>query len=128
MPSSVLQPARAAALQQLLAGTTLMWGVLVFAALLPIGLLGLYAYQSAATSMRNLVRANNLSAATITAELVSRDLENSLSMAQAFASLPGMVDAIERHDEDAVRERLRVVVESNRRVDRAFVLDTAGVL
>jgi hypothetical protein len=41
------------------------------------------------------VEANNLSAATITAELVSRDLEHSLNLARAFAALPGMIEAVE---------------------------------
>src|SRR4029434_9531136 len=76
--------------------TTLLWGLLVFAGLLPIGLLSLYALRLTAQSVRDLVQANNLSAATMTAELVSRDLEHSINLAQAFAALPGMVEAVDR--------------------------------
>ena len=46
-------------------------------------------------SVRDLVQANNLSAATMTAELVSRDLEHSINLARAFAAMPGMVEAVE---------------------------------
>ena len=45
--------------------------------------------------MRDLVQANNLSAATMTAELVSRDLEHSINLARAFAAMPGMVEAVQ---------------------------------
>ena len=105
--------------------TTLLWGLLAFAGLLPIGLLSLYALRLTAQSVRDLVQANNLSAATMTAELVSRDLEHSINLAQAFAALPGMVEAVElrKHDaaraEEEVRARLRTVVQSYPRIDRA---------
>jgi signal transduction histidine kinase len=114
--------------------TTLTWGLLVLAALLPIGLLSLYAFRLTSQSVRDLVQANNLSAATITAELVSRDLEHSINLARAFAALPGMVEAVELHDRDAaradeeIRARLRTLVQSYPHVDRAFVTDPHGVL
>jgi signal transduction histidine kinase len=114
--------------------TTLLWGLLVFAGLLPIGLLSLYALRLTAQSVRDIVQANNLSAATMTAELVSRDLEHSINLAQAFAALPGMVEAVElrKHDaaraEEEVRARLQTVVQSYPRIDRAVVTDPYGVL
>jgi signal transduction histidine kinase len=114
--------------------TTLLWGLLVFAGLLPIGLLSLYALRLTAQSVRDLVQANNLSAATMTAELVSRDLEHSINLAQAFAASPGMVEAVElrKHDaaraEEEVRARLQTVVQSYPRIDRVFVTDPYGVL
>jgi signal transduction histidine kinase len=114
--------------------TTLSWGLLVFAGLLPIGLLSLYTLRLTAQSVRDLVQANNLSAATMTAELVSRDLEHSINLAQAFAALPGMVEAVALRENDAaraeeeVRARLQTVVQSYPRIDRAFVTDSYGVL
>jgi signal transduction histidine kinase len=114
--------------------TTLWWGLLIFAGLLPIGLLSLYALRLTTHSVRDLVQANNLSAATMTAELVSRDLEHSINLAQAFAALPGMVEAVElrQHDaaraEEEVRARLQTVVQSYPRIDRVFVTDPYGVL
>src|SRR5919197_2836568 len=87
-------------------GPMLTWGLLVFAALLPIVLLSLYSFHVTSQSVRDLVQANNQSATTITAELVSRDLENSVNLAQAFAALPGMIEAVEDHDGAAVRDRL----------------------
>jgi PAS domain S-box-containing protein len=108
---------------------TLTWGLLVFVALLPVALLALYSYRVTERSLRKLVESNNQSAAVTTAQLVKRDLENSLRLARTFAELPGLVEAVERHDEEAVRRRLRVVVESNKDIiDRAIVLDTSGRL
>src|SRR5215475_1028824 len=75
--------------------TTLTWGLLVFAALLPIGLLSWYAWHLTSHAVRHLVAANNLSAATMTAEWLSRDLEHSVNLARAFAALPDMLEAVE---------------------------------
>jgi signal transduction histidine kinase len=114
--------------------TTLTWGLLIFAALLPIGLLSWYAWHLTAHAVRHLVAANNLSAATMTAEWLSRDLEHSVNLARAFAALPGMLAAVELREQDAtraeeeVRAHLRVVVQAYPRVDRAFVTDPLGVL
>jgi len=114
--------------------TTLTWGLLVFAALLPIGLLSWYAWRLTSHAVRHLVAANNLSAATMTAEWLSRDLEHSINLARAFAALPDMLEAVELRETDAaraeeeVRARLRAVVQAYPRVDRAFVTDPLGVL
>jgi signal transduction histidine kinase len=114
--------------------STLTWGLLVFAALLPIGLLSLYAFRLTSHSVRELVEANNLSAATITAELMSRDLEHSINLARAFAALPDVIMAVESRDRDApraeeeIRARLQTLVQSYPRVDRAFVTDPYGLL
>ena len=114
--------------------TTLTWGLLVFTALLPIGLLSWYAWRLTSHAVRHLVAANNLSAATMTAEWLSRDLEHSINLARAFAALPDMLEAVELRETDAaraeeeVRARLRAVVQAYPRVDRAFVTDPHGVL
>jgi signal transduction histidine kinase len=116
------------------AWTMLPWGLLVFAALLPIGLLSWYAFRLTSQAMRDLVAANNLSATTMTAELVSRDLEHSINLARAFAALPGMLEAVDLREQDVaraeveVRVRLQTMVQSYPRIDRAFVTDPQGVL
>lgn len=110
------------------------WGLLIFAALLPIGLLSVYAFRLTSQSVHELVAANNLSAATITAELVSREFEHNINLTRAFASLPEMVNAVESRDRDAaqaeeeIRARLRTLVEAYPRVDRAFITDPQGLL
>jgi signal transduction histidine kinase len=111
-----------------LTGSALGWAVLVSAALLPIVLLSLYSIQVASTSVRRMVQANNASAARITAELVRHDLDASLQLAQMFAALPGVIEAVERHDEETVRGQLRAVVQSYPHIDRAFVMDPQGLL
>jgi signal transduction histidine kinase len=114
--------------------TTLTWGLLVFAALLPIGLLSWYAWRLTSHAVQHLVAANNLSAATMTAELLSRDLEHSINLARAFAAFPGMVEAVELREKDParaeeeVRARLQAMVQSYPRVDRAFITDPHGLL
>jgi len=114
--------------------TTLTWGLLVFTALLPIGLLSWYAWRLTSHAVQHLVAANNLSAATMTAELLSRDLEHSINLARAFAAFPGMVEAVELREKDParaeeeVRARLQAMVQSYPRVDRAFVTDPHGLL
>src|SRR5919198_1963636 len=132
VPDQRLETSMAGAAQ--VTWTTLMWGLLIFAALLPIGLLSWYAFRLTSQSARELVGANNLAAATITAELVSRELEHSIDLARAFAALPGMVEAVRLRDteaaraEEEVRARLRTLVQSYPRVDRAFVTDPNGLL
>jgi PAS domain S-box-containing protein len=107
---------------------TATWGALVFAALLPIVLLGLYAYRLSADSVRELVHANNHSAATITAELISHDLQQGVGIARTVTAMPGLIDAVRRRDEQAVRALLRAAVTSHPYIDRAYVTDTRGVL
>ena len=122
-----------AAMRQV-AWITLPWGLLVLAALLPIGLLSWYAVRLTSQAVRDLVQANNLSAATMTAELVSQDLEHSINLARAFAAMPGMLEAVQLRAQDAaraeeeVRGRLQTLAQSYLRVDRAFVTDPQGVL
>ncbi|MEO6808438.1 MAG: ATP-binding protein [Isosphaeraceae bacterium] len=108
--------------------TTFTWGLLVFAALLPIALLGLYSFQVTARAVRELVQTDNQTAARITAELVSHDIEFSVSLAESFAALPDLVEGVERRDEQAVRRQLRALVRSYARVDRAYVTDPEGRL
>jgi len=106
----------------------LTWTVLVLAGLMPIILLSLYAFQVTSESVRDLVMANNRSAAQMTAELVGRAFDDSISLGNASATIPAMVEAVARRDADAVRARLRAAVHAFSCIDRAFVLDTQGLL
>ena len=108
--------------------TFLSWGLLILAGLLPISLLSLYSFRVTSHSLRDYARETGESAAQTVAESVARDMEGSIGLAKTFARLPGIADAVDRHDEEAVRERLRVAVESYPHVDRAYVLDTEGTL
>jgi len=107
---------------------TLTWSLLVLAGVLPIVSLSLVAYHVTSRSVQDFVAANNRSAARMAAELLSREFENSISLGSASAKIPFMEEAVERHDVDAVRARLRATVEAFPRLDRAFVIDTHGTL
>jgi len=106
----------------------LTWTALVLAGVTPIVLLSLYAYQVTSESVRELVVANNRSAAQMAAELVGREFESSIGLGKASATIPAMVEAAQHRDEQVIRERLRAAVQAFSRIDRAFVLDTRGVL
>lgn len=106
--------------------TTLTWGLLVFASLLPVALLGLYSFKATTRAVRELVQSNNRTAARVTADIVSHDLEFSVSLAESFAALPGLIASVERRDEAAVCDQLRTLVQSHARMDRAYVTDPEG--
>ena len=107
---------------------TLVWGILVLIGLLPVGLLGIYSFRVTSRSVRNMAKSGNQMAARMAAEVVSREFENSMSLAASFGELPGLVEAVVRHDEPAARQRLQVAIQAFPRIDRISVLDSQGVL
>ena len=107
---------------------TLKWSLMVGMALLPIVLLGIFAIYFASKSVRSFVADGNSTVAYISAELVGREIESSISLSKAVAGLPGLIDAVTAHDEDGVRSRLMPVVRAYPRVDRIFVTDLTGTL
>lgn len=104
----------------------LTWGLLVVLALVPVALLSLYSFTVMSGSVRDLARRNNMATATVTRQLVVRELERTSQLAVSVAALPGTIDAVQRHDENGVRSRLRPVVVSFPGIDRAYVLDRDG--
>ena len=110
------------------AWTTVRWGLLVFAGLVPIGLLSLYSYYLISSSVRNLVAANNRSAAHTSGELLKHNLESGRNLAQTLVSFPNLQTAVETGDEEFVRARLQVVVQTHPHIDRAFVLNPSGII
>ena len=107
--------------------STAGWAAAAAVVLVPILILGLFAYRIASHSIRTLVETGNASVAAAASELMRNELDRRLDLAVTTAGMPGLVAAIERRDEAAVRERLRVVVESYPGVDRALVADLYGV-
>jgi serine/threonine-protein kinase len=83
-------------------------------------------YYRFARTTTDFVHANNRSTATVAAELVARDLEQALSLAQSYAAFAGMIESVEQHDAQAVRDRLQALVKSNARIDHAAVFDPDG--
>src|SRR5687768_13148535 len=76
------------------------WTLLLAAAVLaPIAVLGAGSYHVAAKAIRDAVDRSNASAAEMAGELVRRDLERGVQIAQTAARLPALLDAVARRDE-----------------------------
>jgi signal transduction histidine kinase len=109
--------------------TTSTWVMLVFLALVPVALLGVSSFAFTSHSVRQQVEQSNEAAATVAAELVEDHFEGSQHLASAVAALPEMIEAVRRHDADAVSARLGPVVDAHRdTIQRAYLLDRGGIL
>lgn len=106
----------------------LFWGLLVLAGILPIGLLSLYSYKLASQSIREQVATNNYSLATLSAELMTSEMDRRIALANTAAGMPTLRESVARRDEEAVRSRLQVVVRHYPSIDRALVADLSGVV
>src|SRR4051794_20383879 len=105
---------------------TIKWFFLLLAALLPVGLISLFALGIAYKSVRDLVRANNQAAVTTIAEMLSRDFGICMNLVRSFAGLPELVSAIERNDAAGVRNELQLASETFPKFGRLYVADNDG--
>lgn len=104
------------------------WTLLLAAAAIgPVVLLGFRSYQVAAKAVRDAVDRSNASAATLAAQMVRRDLERGVQIAETTARLPALRDAVARHDESTVRATLAASVDPSLGMARAYVTDPAGL-
>jgi PAS domain S-box-containing protein len=104
------------------------FAVLLLLCLIPIALLGYYAYRLSAGSTDRLIHAHNLFAASMTRALVENELAHWISVLNGFAGNPDFSARVKSHDEEAVRQRLAVLVNAHEKIVRAFVTDPAGTL
>jgi PAS domain S-box-containing protein len=105
---------------------TIKWFFLLLAALLPVGLISLFALGIAYNSVRDLVRANNQAAVATMAEMLSRDFGICMNLVRSFAGLPELVSAIERNDAAGVRNELQLASETFPKFGRLYVADNDG--
>ncbi len=96
--------------------------------LLPIALLGFVVFRVSSASTHELILANNQAAATLTQNLVQTEFEHRIRTLEGFAANPGFQERVDTHDEEGVRDRLQVLVESQPRIERAFVTTPEGLL
>jgi PAS domain S-box-containing protein len=108
--------------------STRTWGLLAMAVLLPIAVLSVYSYRVTERMANRLVQTGNEDESRMAAELISQTFEQRLHKAVTLSASPDLVAAVEAHDEEAVRKRLLPAVQFDGDVDRAVVLDPAGVL
>ncbi|HEX7010582.1 MAG TPA: PAS domain-containing protein [Phycisphaeraceae bacterium] len=101
---------------------------LVVLGLLPVVLLAFYSLHVATASVYHTVQRNNQNAARLAAAMIDREIHDSLLLAETFASLSSVKDAVVRHDEDATRQVLAMLVQSQVGIDRTFVTDPEGRL
>lgn len=107
---------------------TLLWSLPFAAAFLPIVLLSVYAYQVAANSVHELIEAEHATAVANLAERMTKDINESVSLAHAIASVPMTVKAVEEHNSYTLSARLKAVVVAYPSIDHAYVTDSAGKL
>jgi len=106
----------------------LMWGLPFLATFLPILLLSLYAWRIATQGVTQIVHAENLSATSSLAQLLTQEITRSLSLAHAVGSIPGTVQAVRERDTLALRLRLKALVLAEPQVARVYLTDVQGVL
>lgn len=98
------------------------------AAFLPIILLGVYAYQVAAQSVHDLIEAEHWTASTNLSDLVTHDVQRSVQLARAIASVPLTLQAVEERNIYTISARLKAVVVAYPNINHAFIVDQTGTL
>lgn len=106
----------------------LKWSLPFAAAFLPIVLLGVYAYQVAAESVHDLIETEHRTATTNLSDLITQDMERSVSLARAIASVPLTLQAVEERNAYTIAVRLKAVVVAYPNIDHAYVTDRRGML
>lgn len=105
-----------------------MWSLPFACAFLPIVLLGVYSYQVAAGSVNDLINAEHRTATNNLAELITQDMNRSVQLARAMASVPLTVQAVEDRNIYTISARLKAVVVAYPNIDHAYVTDQSGKL
>ncbi|MCG3184150.1 MAG: Sensor histidine kinase RcsC [Planctomycetes bacterium] len=101
---------------------------LLFATIVPVLALGLYAYLVAAEAMEQDIDSNHRSLASSTGQLVSKDFEHWTNTLNSYARLPAFSRFIRDRDEEGSRARLQLLVNHFPELDRTFVADSQGTL
>lgn len=104
------------------------WALLIFLALLPVGLLGVIAFQIASDAMSELVEANNLAAARGAADIVNESLQRRLNLELSLAESPPFIEAVAARDKNRIQRYLRQAIRINQPIFRASVYDPDGRL
>lgn len=108
--------------------TRLKWSLPFAAVFLPIVLLGVYAYQVAAHSVHALVEAEHRTATTNLSDLITQDMQRSVQLVRAIASVPLTLQAVEDRNIYTISSRLKAIVVAYPNIDHAYVADQRGFL
>ena len=91
-------------------------------------LLSFYSYRVSSDSVSQSIAFNNLSAVTDLSQLINQDMQHTAQLVGAVASLPGTVESMRLHDEEAIGNRLRALILTYPYINRAFVTDANGTV
>lgn len=113
---------------RILRGSWATYFTLVVLGSIPVMILAVFTYVVSARAVESFVHRGNEAAATITAAMVEREFEHWTASLRSHAGFPTLSEATAAGDADAVRRRLEIFVSAHRRLDRAFVTDSTGLL
>lgn len=92
--------------------------------MLPIGLLSVYSYQIASSSVRDIIRAEDLSATGGIGVLLQEDFGKTVALAEAFAATPGTIQALQDDNPLSLVTRLKALTLAFPALGSAVVKDT----
>lgn len=104
----------------------LTWGLPLMLTMLPIGLLSVYSYQIASESVRNMIRAEDMSQTGGIGILLQQDIGKTVSLAEAFGSAPGTLKALSEDDSLALITRLKGLTLAFQALESAAIADEKG--
>jgi len=106
----------------------LTWGFPLLLAMLPIGLLSVYSYRIASESVRNIIRAEDMSQTGGIGALLQEDIGKTVALAEAFGSAPGTLKALAEDDSLALMTRLKALTLAFPALSSAAIADERGLI
>ena len=94
----------------------------------PLVGLTIYVYAQVVAEFKQTILEENEAFFTLAVNLLEGDITTDIANGKIFADRPLLIDAIERDDEQSVRQHLRSLVENSNTIERAAVTTTKAVL
>ena len=104
----------------------LLWAVLFVLALVPIALMSIYSEQIASASVRELIRAGDLSETGNVAMLLQQDMSKTVALAEAFAGSEGTARLLDNDDILGIVTRLKGLTLAFPALASAVIAEPSG--
>ncbi len=104
----------------------LSWVVLLVLAMAPIALMSIYSEQIASSSVRELIRAEDLSQTGNVAILLQQDMSKTVALAEAFAGAEGTMRLLDAEDVLGIVTRLKGLTLAFPALESAAIADGKG--